>query len=404
MIVNKLIGTRGFINERFCIPSNRIFEIETYKVNKNILFIFGTRPEAIKLAPLIKEFEKYPDQFSMDVCSTGQHREMLNQVLGFFEIQPTYELDVMKPDQGLSGLTQAVLEGVSGVLHQKDFDYLYVQGDTTTAFAGALAGFYAGVNVCHVEAGLRTYNKQAPFPEEANRQLVSRIADIHFAPTKTAQQHLISEGIDPETIHITGNTVIDALFWGIEKLKSYESPEIEELQNLIHPDKKIVLVTGHRRESFGQGFEDMCQAMLEIANREDVQIIYPVHLNPNVQEPVKRLLGGHPNITLIDPLSYPAFIWLMNQCFLILTDSGGIQEEAPSLGKPVLVMRETTERTEAIEAGTAILVGTDPEKITEEVYRLLENPTFYDAMSGLENPYGDGTASRKIVQIDSVNA
>jgi UDP-N-acetylglucosamine 2-epimerase (non-hydrolysing) len=322
---------------------------------------------------------------------------MLVQVLDFFEIKPKYELDVMQPNQELSALTAAILRGVSKIMAQHSFDLVFVQGDTTTSFAAALAAFYAGVKVCHIEAGLRTNNKQSPFPEELNRQLTTRIADYHFAPTTLARTNLLAEGISDEDILVTGNTVIDALLWTVEKLKQYSSPEIDQIKNRLHPDKKKVLVTGHRRESFGNGFKRICQALLEIANRDDVQIIYPVHLNPNVQEPVNNLLGKHPNIELIKPLSYPAFVWLMSASHAILTDSGGVQEEAPSLGKPVLVMRETTERVEAIEAGTAHLVGTDVDLIISSVILLLEQPANATQKKKDINPYGDGKASMKIL-------
>lgn len=362
-----------------------------------ILVVFGTRPEAIKMAPLVKEVQKYPERFELEICVTGQHREMLDQVLEFFEMEPTYDLNLMKKNQALGELTGAIIHGLTKVLRNGGVDVLCVQGDTTTAFAAALAGFYENVKVAHVEAGLRTYNKQAPFPEEINRQLISRIADFHFAPTQSAKEHLLSEGIKAEQIWVTGNTVIDALLWGIKKLEVYSSSEIDTLRAFIQPQKKIILVTGHRRESFGAGFEHICQALLEISKRDDVQIVYPVHLNPNVQEPVHRLLGNRPNIHLISPLNYPAFIWLMNQSYMLLTDSGGVQEEAPSLGKPVFVMRNTTERMEAVEAGVAKLVGTQREVIIKEVNQLLNDSTLYNQMSGSRNPYGEGVASQHIV-------
>lgn len=367
--------------------------------NKSILFVIGTRPEAIKMAPLIKEFEKYPSHFDVDVCSTGQHREMLEQVLSFFEIEPSYQLNVMTKNQGLGELTASVVKGVSEILRQDDFDYLFVQGDTTTSFAAALAAFYEGVQVAHVEAGLRTYNKLSPYPEEVNRQLTSRIADFHFAPTEAARKNLIAEGVSDNQIWVTGNTVIDALLLGIEKLKSFTSPELEKLQTLIKREKKLILVTGHRRESFGDGFEEICKAILEISKEPDVQVVYPVHLNPNVREPVFRILGDVPNVYLIEPLDYPSFIWLMEKSYLILTDSGGIQEEAPSLGKPVLVMRDTTERMEAVEAGGARLVGTKKDTILKEMHRLLNSELEYETMAGSKNPFGDGVASRSTVNV-----
>jgi UDP-N-acetylglucosamine 2-epimerase (non-hydrolysing) len=365
-----------------------------------ILIVFGTRPEAIKMAPIVKEFQKHQDKFEIRTCVTAQHREMLDQVLGFFGIKPDYDLDLMKADQGLSGLTQSVLEGVTEVIKKESPDFVYVQGDTTTSFAAALAAFYEGVRVCHVEAGLRTYNKKAPFPEELNRQLTSRIADIHFAPTESAKQNLLSEGIEENSIYVTGNTVIDALFDGLEILKKSKTEDVHLLEQLIDREKKLVLVTGHRRENFGDGFNNICKAVEKIAQdyEDEVQVIYPVHLNPNVRQPVHDLLEGIKNIKLIEPLPYPEFIWLMNQAYMILTDSGGIQEEAPSLGKPVLVMREVTERPEAVEAGTVILVGTDFDTILKEIRALLEEDDLYKKMSKLHNPYGDGEASSRIYE------
>lgn len=364
-----------------------------------ILVVFGTRPEAIKMAPVIREFRKHPDQFDITVCVTAQHREMLDQVLRFFEIEPEYDLDLMKQDQGLNGLTRSVLQGVSEVIQEVKPDAVFVQGDTTTSFAAALAAFYEGVKVCHIEAGLRTYNKQAPFPEEVNRQLTSRIADIHFAPTESAKQNLVTEGIDEATVIVTGNTVIDALYEGLDLIRKKKPAGVAALEKRIDSTKKLILVTGHRRENFGEGFQNICKALKEIAQDEQVQIVYPVHLNPNVKNPVYDLLSNTPNIHLIEPLAYPEFIWLMEKSYLILTDSGGIQEEAPSLGKPVLVMREVTERPEAVEAGTVLLVGTDPEKIINEVGALIRDADRYQAMSNLHNPYGDGEASRRILEV-----
>jgi UDP-N-acetylglucosamine 2-epimerase (non-hydrolysing) len=361
--------------------------------------IFGTRPEAIKMAPLIKVFLQHKDGFETKVCVTAQHRQMLDQVLAFFEITPDYDLNLMRPGQNLFQLTADVIVGLKPILEEFSPDIVFVHGDTTTSSAAALAAFYSGAKVAHVEAGLRTYNKQAPFPEEMNRQITSRITDYHFAPTETAKQNLLREGIDEDSITVTGNTVIDALFWTQEKLKNYHDDAIRELENIVDSAKKLVLVTGHRRENFGEGFLNICKAIKQVAEtyNNDVQIIYPVHLNPNVQKPVYELLSGHSNIRLINPLAYPAFVWLMSKSYLILTDSGGVQEEAPSLGKPVLVMRETTERPEAIEAETVKMVGTDIKKIVLSVTKLLNNESLYQQMSKAHNPYGNGKACSQIV-------
>jgi UDP-N-acetylglucosamine 2-epimerase (non-hydrolysing) len=365
---------------------------------KRILLIFGTRPEAIKMAPLVKEFQKYPDLFETKVCVTAQHRQMLDQVLDFFEITPDYDLNLMRPGQNLFQLTSDIIVGLQSVLEDFRPDYAFVHGDTTTSIVSALASFYAGTKVCHVEAGLRTYNKQAPFPEEMNRQLTGRLTDIHFAPTQAAKENLLSEKVSG-IIEVTGNTVIDALLFAVEKLKNYSDKEIETLKDTLDFSKRILLVTGHRRENFGDGFIHICQALLEIAQDPAVEIVYPVHLNPNVQKPVNELLGKQKNIKLIAPLAYPAFVWLMEKSYLILTDSGGIQEEAPSLGKPVLVMRETTERPEAVEAGTVQLVGTDKDKIILETNRLLQADQDYTNRQKVHNPYGDGLAVQRIVKI-----
>lgn len=364
---------------------------------KKILLVFGTRPEAIKMAPVVRLFRKQSG-FEVQVCVTAQHREMLDQVLDFFDITPDFDLNVMKKGQGLVSLSSAILDGLKDVFEQAKPDLIFVQGDTTTATVAALAAFYSGIKVCHVEAGLRTLNRFSPYPEEVNRQLTARLADIHFAPTVAAKNHLLDEGIEPDKIWVTGNTVIDALLEGIELLGGYESPELAMLKSKINPTKKVILVTGHRRESFGGGFKQICVALKKIAQRQDVQIVYPVHLNPKVQEPVYSLLGDEKNITLMKPLGYPEFIWLMQQSHLILTDSGGIQEEAPSLGKPVLVMRDHTERTEALEAGTAQLVGTDPSLITQSVNRLIDDVAVYREMSAKENPFGDGSATEQILE------
>lgn len=363
------------------------------------LIIFGTRPEAIKMAPLIRAFQKNKDQFDTRVCVTAQHREMLDQVLAFFEITPDYDLDLMQPNQNLYTLTSDILLGLKPILEEFQPDYVYVHGDTTTTMASSIAAFYAGAKVCHVEAGLRTDNKRSPFPEEMNRQVTGRIADFHFAPTEQAKQNLLNEKVPENTILVTGNTVIDALLESTARVENLYNPEIEKLKTIIDPTKKIILVTGHRRENHGQGFIAICEALKEIAQTNpEVQMIYPVHLNPKVQQPVYEVLGELKNIHLIAPLSYPAFVWLMNKSYLIITDSGGIQEEAPSIGKPVLVMRATTERPEALAAGTVILVGSDKEKIILECTSLLQDKEKYHQMSALHNPYGEGKASEKILE------
>lgn len=353
------------------------------------------------MAPLVKEFEKYKDEFDTKVCITAQHREMLDQVLTFFEISPEYDLDLMKPNQDLFSLTANIIEGLKPVLEEFKPDYVYVHGDTTTTMATSIASFYSGSKVCHVEAGLRTFNKKSPFPEEMNRCVTGVVSDIHFAPTKTSEENLIKENKSPDSILITGNTVIDALKFSIAKVESaqFEDSEIEMLKKLLDLDKKLVLVTGHRRENHGEGFLNICEALKELSMKyDDVQIVYPVHLNPKVQEPVYKILGDTSNIELISPLSYPSFIWLMNQSYLIITDSGGVQEEAPSLGKPVLVMRDTTERPEAVEVGTVLLVGTNKDLIVLEASKLLEDKEAYDKMQKLHNPYGDGKACERIIE------
>jgi len=362
-----------------------------------VLIVFGTRPEAIKMAPLVKAFQKQPNQFDTKVCVTAQHREMLDQVLSFFEITPHYDLDLMKPDQNLYGLTADIITNLKPVLEDFQPDYVFVHGDTTTTMAGSIASFYSGAKVCHVEAGLRTHNKLSPFPEEINRQIAGRVCDYHFAPTDTSKQNLLQENIKESTILVTGNTVIDALLESVKRVKKKPSFNIQELSKILE-DKEMILVTGHRRENHGDGFVRICEALKIIAQDcPNRLIVYPVHLNPKVQEPVKRILKDVDNVMLIDPLAYPDFIWMMNRAKIIITDSGGVQEEAPSLGKPVLVMRDTTERPEAVDAGTVILVGTDKEKIVKEALDLLNNQERFDAMSTLHNPYGDGNASERIV-------
>ncbi len=365
---------------------------------KRILIIFGTRPEAIKMAPLVNEF-KNNGRFQIKVCVTAQHREMLDQVLDFFSIEPDFDLDLMKPNQNLYSLTADIITGLKELLDVYRPDYVFVHGDTTTTMAASIASFYSGAKVCHIEAGLRTFDKKAPFPEEINRQVTSRIADYHFAPTAQSKNNLLAENIKEENIIVTGNTVIDALLYSSDKVKDIENTEIQHLKNIVDSTKRVILVTSHRRENHGQGFLDISAALREIAHENpDVQIIYPVHLNPNVQKPVYDILSGIGNIKLINPLSYPAFVWLMNQSYLIITDSGGVQEEAPSLGKPVLVMRDNTERPEAVDAGTVILVGANKAKIVEETRVLLHDRIRYQQMSTLHNPYGDGNACRRIVE------
>jgi len=373
--------------------------------NLKVLTIFGTRPEAVKLAPVIKKIEDFPDRFSSVVCVTAQHRQMLDQVLELFKIVPAYDLDIMRPDQTLFDVTCNSLMGIRGVLEKEQPDLVLVQGDTTTTFVAALSAFYLKIPVGHVEAGLRSFNKFHPFPEEVNRSLTSHIADLHFAPTTTAKENLLKEGVDQDKIRVTGNTVIDALLMVAKQLERPETQtEWDEYflskWGISFNSRRMILVTGHRRESFGEGFQNICAALKQIATtHKDIQLIYPVHLNPNVQEPVREILSDVGNIHLIDPLDYEPFVYLMSKSHIILTDSGGIQEEAPSLGKPVLVMRDVTERPEAVEAGTSKLVGTDVKKIVRETQRLLTDQEYYLEMSRAHNPYGDGKASDRIVEI-----
>jgi len=374
---------------------------------KKILIVFGTRPEAIKMAPLVKVFTTQTDLFETKVCVTAQHREMLDQVLELFEITPEYDLDIMKPGQDLYDVTSNVLLGMKDVLKEYNTDIVLVHGDTSTTFAAALAAFYQQIKVAHVEAGLRTGDIYSPWPEEANRQLTSQITAYHFAPTQTSRQNLLKENAQEENIVVTGNTVIDALFLALDKIGSNSALEKRVIQNIeqeINDPKfsinetQFILVTGHRRENHGQGFINICMALKEIAVKNPyVHIVYPVHLNPNVQKPVKELLSNISNIHLIAPLQYEEFIYMMDRSYFIITDSGGVQEEAPSLGKPVLVMRDTTERPEALEAGTVKLVGTDTERIVQEAQRLIDDPKAYTQMSQAHNPYGDGKASQRIV-------
>ena len=363
-----------------------------------ILFVFGTRPEAIKVAPLIKEFKKNKKYFDVCVVSTGQHKEMLDQVVDFFNIQIDYELELMTPNQSLNQLSGKILNSLKDVFDKEKPDYVFVHGDTTTTAFASIASFYNQIKICHIEAGLRTFNKYSPFPEEINRSITGRLADLHFAPTEQASENLQMENINKDSIIITGNTVIDALLYGIELTKKYDDKQINELKKIISNEKKTILITGHRRENFGRGFENICDAILELSRDSNINIIYPVHLNPNVKDIVYRRLSGINNIHLIDPLNYPAFIWLMSKSYIILTDSGGVQEEAPSLGVPVLVMRNNTERPEGVKAKTALLVGTNKDKIVSNVNNLIYNESEYMKISLKNNPYGNGTASKKIVE------
>lgn len=368
---------------------------------KRILVVFGTRPEAIKMAPLVHELTAR-NAFDVKTCVTGQHREMLDQVLALFDLTPEYDLNIMQPGQTLAQVTSRILVGLDEVLGSFKPDVVLVHGDTATTFAASLAAYYRQIKVGHVEAGLRTGNIYSPWPEEANRKLTGCITQFHFAPTGTSKQNLLAEGYSENNLHITGNTVIDALYCIRDKLA--EDTELSDALAAQFPmldsHKKLILVTGHRRESFGGGFERICQALSDTAKQHpECQIIYPVHLNPNVQEPVNRLLADVDNIHLIEPQQYLPFVYLMTRAHIILTDSGGIQEEAPSLGKPVLVMRETTERPEAVAAGTVKLVGTNPQVISSELSNLLTNPSAYNTMSHAHNPYGDGLACQRIADI-----
>ena len=363
-----------------------------------ILTVFGTRPEAIKLAPVVKALAA-ASGIESRVCVTAQHREMLDQVLELFNIQPDDDLNLMKARQELDELTGSVIRGVSDVIRDFKPDFVIVQGDTTTTFAAACAAYYQKVKVAHVEAGLRTGDMYAPWPEEGNRKLTSAITTIHFPPTDRSRDNLLAEGIAPDAIEVTGNTVIDALLNVVEQVREGDRREQFDRQfDFIDKNKRLILVTGHRRESFGGGMENICSALSDLAQRGDVEIVYPVHLNPNVQEPVKRLLSKASNVHLIDPQDYLPFVYLMDRSHLILTDSGGVQEEAPALGKPVLVMRDTTERPEAVSAGTARLVGASRDTIVSAATELLDSPDGYAAMARAHNPFGDGHASQRIVE------
>lgn len=373
------------------------------QLKKRVLAVFGTRPEAIKIAPIIKALRARPDAFDLELCVTAQHRQMLDQVLELFDLVPDYDLDLMRPGQTLTHVTIETLAGVQSILQQAEhaFDVILVVGDTTTAFAASLAAFYEKVAVGHVEAGLRTYDLQAPWPEELNRRLVGVMADLHFAPTDQAASNLRREAMPSDRISVTGNTVIDALLAVKDKLETDNSlkDQMDSAFSFIQPDKRMILVTGHRRENFGQGFLEICEGLREIADDfNDVQLVYPVHLNPNVRKPVNAILAGADNIHLIEPQDYLPFVYLMNRAHFIITDSGGIQEEAPSLGKPVLVMRDTTERPEGVQAGTAKLVGASRKNIVLAARELLTNQSTYDAMASAHNPYGDGKAAEYIVK------
>lgn len=380
---------------------------------EKVMLVFGTRPEAIKMAPLVKEFQKHPERFETIVCVTGQHREMLDQVLHIFEIKPDYDLNIMKQGQDLYDVTARVLIGMRDVLKEAQPDVVLVHGDTTTSTAAALAAFYQQIPVGHVEAGLRTHNIYSPWPEEMNRQITGRIATYHFAPTPLSRQNLLAEGVKENQITVTGNTVIDALYMVVDKIRQDKAldAELETLLkdagydvNRLANGKKLVLITGHRRENFGDGFIHMCTAIKDLTKKyPDVDFVYPMHLNPNVRKPIHEVFGEDlsnlGNMFFIEPLEYLSFVYLMEKSTVVLTDSGGIQEEAPGLGKPVLVMRDTTERPEALEAGTVKLVGTNYERIVHEVSELIENQEYYDRMSKAVNPYGDGLACRRIVEM-----
>ena len=376
---------------------------------KKIMLVFGTRPEAIKMCPLVKVFQKYPEEFETLVCVTGQHREMLDQVLQIFGVKPDFDLNIMKQGQDLYDVTSRVLVGMRDVLDEAKPDVVLVHGDTTTSMAAAMAAFYRQIPVGHVEAGLRTHNIYSPWPEEMNRQITGRIATYDFAPTPLSRQNLLDEGVDPEKITVTGNTVIDALHWVVENVmeKGYV-PQDPSVAALPRGDRRLVLITGHRRENFGEGFINICTAIRDLALKyPDVDFVYPMHLNPNVRKAVGEVFGNEisrqarndkgENLFFIEPLDYLDFVYLMSRSYLVLTDSGGIQEEAPGLGKPVLVMRDTTERPEALEAGTVRLVGTDYGRIMAEVSALMDDPAHYQAMSQAVNPYGDGKACSRIV-------
>ena len=362
--------------------------------------MFGTRPEAIKMAPLILELKSRND-FEVNVCVTGQHRQMLDQVMDLFNIEPDFDLDIMKPNQSLTSITSSILVGLDKVITDVDPDCILVHGDTSTTMTSSIAAYYHKVPVAHVEAGLRTSDKYSPWPEEMNRRITGAVSDIHFCPTALGKENLLRENVPDHQIHITGNTVIDALFHVVSSVKSDATirKNMNKEFSYLDKSKKLLLVTGHRRENFGQGFENICKALKILSTKPDIEIVYPVHLNPNVQDPVTTLLSSLPNVHLVHPLDYLPFTYIMNEAEVILTDSGGVQEEAPSLGTPVLVMRDKTERPEGVESGTVKLVGTNIELIVESVTSLLEDEDLYKNMSQTKNPYGDGTASKQIAKI-----
>lgn len=373
---------------------------------KKFMLVFGTRPEAIKMAPLVHALKAEPDKFEIKICVTSQHREMLNQVLDFFNIKPDIDLDLMRQDQNLSNLTSLILNEMQSKLKKHQPDAVLVHGDTTTTLATSMAAFYASIPVGHIEAGLRTHNMKAPFPEEFNRQITSKIAKWHFAPTVLSQQHLLSENVDKSLITVTGNTVIDALHWVLKRIDKDKDRQ-KKLENILNTNlsfnwksESFVLITAHRRENFGDGFLQICSAIKELASKyPNIRFVYPVHLNPNVSKPVYEILKGFDNIYLIKPLEYEPFVYLLKHSYLVLTDSGGIQEEAPSLGKPVLVMRDVTERPEGVESGTVELVGSNYQNIIQGVSRLLDDKKHYQKMSQAHNPYGDGLACKRIVDV-----
>jgi len=366
-------------------------------LRRTVLFVFGTRPEAIKLAPLVLRLRERGDEFAVKICVTAQHREMLDQVLEVFDFKPDYDLDAMTPGQSLPQVTARILAKLEPVIAEAKPHIILVQGDTTSTLCGALAGFYSNVAVGHVEAGLRTGDIRQPFPEEMNRLLVSRLASIHLAATAMAAKNLLTEGVDPNTVHVTGNTGIDAVLYVRDRLVGGSLPTLK--WPFLDERKKLVLVTAHRRESFGLGFEQICAALRRLSEFPDIQLVIPVHPNPNASEPIRRILGNCPDIFLVDPLDYVSFVDLMRRCYLLITDSGGIQEEAPSLGKPVLVLREKTERPEAVQAGTATLVGVDIEKIVTAAETLIVDTEEYARRARIHNPYGDGHASERIADI-----
>lgn len=380
-----------------------IFNVNNNMIKKKVLLVFGTRPEAIKMAPIFHEFSNRPDIFEVRVCVTAQHREMLDQVLNFFNITPDYDLDIMSENQSLNGITSKIISGIETVYKSFSPDIVLVHGDTCTSTASALAAFYLDIKVGHVEAGLRTYNIESPWPEEAQRQMTAILSSYNFSPTSLSAKNLQNEG--RKSIWITGNSVIDALNFTVKKIENDKSLKNKIISTIsseykMKSSRKFILLTGHRRENFGKGFLNICESIKLIANKNPhIDIVYPVHLNPNVKEPVNKILGSIHNIYLLEPLSYEVFIYLMNKSYFIISDSGGIQEEAPTLGKPVLVMRDTTERPEAIEAGTAILVGTEVETITNSAQRLLDDQFAYEEISKIHNPYGDGSAAKKIADI-----